>query len=195
MSLRIAFALAAALVAGIVMSFGQTFAPDPIAPLFNSAAPVVALAAAVSMAARSAWAHALLGALAGPLAMVGYYGTSDLRGFGVSMSMVILWCTAGVIAGAGMGLAVWALRSSRNGPMRAVAAAAFPGVAFGEGAHGLIRVADTTPVAYWWVLIGVGVGVLAWLSVARLRSWTAVTLACTATGAIALVLFLVYGSM
>ncbi|MFW7414824.1 DUF6518 family protein [Demequina sp. SO4-18] len=193
--MRVILALAAALLAGVAMSFGQTVAPDPVAPFFNSAAPVVALAAAVSMAARRPWAHALLGALAGPLAMVGYFATSELRGFGVSMSWVVLWCTAGVIAGAAMGFAVWALRHSGSWPLRAVAAAVFPGVAAGEGAHGVVRIADTTPVGYWWAAIAVGIAVLVWLSVTRLRSWQAVGLACVATGAFAYALFFVYGAL
>lgn len=177
------------------MSFGQTVAPEPIAPFFNSAAPVVALAAAVSLAARSAWAHALLGAMAGPLAMVGYFATSELRGFGVNMSWVVLWCTAGVIAGAALGFAVWTLRHSSAWPMLAVAAAGFPGVAIGEGAHGVVRIADTTPVEYWWALVAVGVGVLVWLSVTRLRSARAMMLAGVATAVIAVALYLVYGAM
>ncbi|MFW2512762.1 DUF6518 family protein [Demequina sp. SO4-13] len=195
MPTRVILGPAAALIAGVVMSFGQTFSPEVLAPLFNSAAPVVALAAAVSLAARSAWAHALLGALAGPLAMVGYFATSDLRGFGVSMAWVILWCTAGVIAGAAMGFAVWTLRNSSSWQMRAVAAAVFPGVAIGEAAHGLIRVSDTTPVAYWWAAVAVGVSVLAWLSITKLRDWKAVVAACVATGAFAYALFFVYGAL
>lgn len=85
MNLRVPLALVAALVAGVVMSFGQTVSPESIAPLFNSAAPVVALAAAVAMAARSVWACTAMGAIAGPLAMVGYYATAALRGYGVGV--------------------------------------------------------------------------------------------------------------
>lgn len=157
MNLRIPAAVTVALAAGVIMSFGQTFAPAGIAPIFNSAAPVVALAAGVAFAARSWWGHVVLAAAAGPLAMVGYYGTSALRGYGVSSSMVMMWCTTGVIAGAVVGLAVWALRGHGDqlrhiGPMRALGAAAFPAVALGEAAHGITRISDTTPVAYWWSL-------------------------------------------
>lgn len=190
---RAPLALAGALVAGVVISFGQTVSPEVLAPLFNSAAPVVALAAAVSMAARSMWARMAMGAAAGPLAMVGYYATSALRGYGVSNSMVLMWCTAGVIAGAAMGFALWTLRHSHSWPLRAVAAAVFPGVAIGEAAHGLLRVADTTPVAYWWSAIAVGVGVLAWLSITRLRNAPGILLACATTAVFASALFFIYG--
>lgn len=195
MSPRVALALAAALVAGVVMSFGQTFSPDVLAPFFNSAAPVVALAAAVSMAARSVWSHALLGAVAGPLAMIGYYATSDLRGFGVNMSYVILWSTAGVIAGAAIGWAVWTLRESRTRPFAAGAVAIFPGVAIGESAFGLIRNAATTPVVYWWTAIAVGILVLVWLSVTRLRGPSTVAVACAGTILIAAVIYVCYSAI
>lgn len=190
-------ALAGALAAGVVMSFGQTLALPGLAPLFNSAAPVVALAAAVALAARSWWAHALLAAAAGPLAMVGYYGTSSLRGYGVSSSMVLMWCTAGVVAGVVMGLAVWLLRDNAPGvrfigPMRALGAAVFPAVALGEAAHGVVRIADTTPVAYWWSLGAVGVGVLVWLAVTRLRSAGLMVLAAVAAIAGGSVIFWIF---
>ena len=48
-------ALAGSLIAGVVMSFGQTYAPEALAPLFNSATPVVALAALVALACRGGW--------------------------------------------------------------------------------------------------------------------------------------------
>lgn len=193
MNTRIPLALIGALLAGVAISLGQTFAPEGLKPLFNSAAPVVALAAAVSLVARSWWVHVLLGALAGPLAMVGYYGTSMLRGYGVSSSMVLLWCTAGVIAGAVMGYAVWLLRGNGPRPMRALAAASFPTVALGEAAHGVLFIADTTPVAYWWSQGAVGVAMLVWLLVTRVSGVWWRVLACAVTVVMAGVLLWVYG--
>lgn len=195
MNPRIPLALAGALLAGVVMSFGQTFAPTGLAPLFNSAAPVVALAAALAMVARTWWAHVVLAAAAGPLAMVGYYGASMVRGYGVSTSMVMMWCTAGVVAGAAMGLAVWLLRGNGPLPMRALGAAVFPTVAVGEAAHGIMRIADTTPVAYWWSLGVVGVGVLVWLLVTRVPGVQWRALSCITTVALAGVLLWVYDAV
>lgn len=197
MKLRIPLAVVGAVGAGVVMSFGQTVAPQALAPFFNSAAPVVALAAALALVARSWGAHAVLGAAAGPLAMAGYYGTSALRGFGVSTSMVVMWCTAGVISGVVMGLAVWMLRGGGAGvrfiwTLRALGAAVFPAVAIGEAAHGLIRISDTTPKAYWWALVAVGVAVFVWLGATRLREWKQLVLAGAATAVGALVLLWVY---
>lgn len=190
---RVPLALVGAVAAGVLMSFGQTFAAEGVAPLFNSAAPVVALAAVVALATRTRWSHLAAGAVAGPLAMVGYYATSQLRGFPVSMRMVVFWSAAGVIAGAAAGLAVWLLRGNGSGAVRAVAGGYFPGIALGEAAHGLTRIADTTPVAYWWALAAVGVILLAWtagrhLDVSRLR-----VIAAAATVAVAAGLWAVYG--
>lgn len=190
---RISAALIGALVFGVVLSFGQTWAPGAVAPLFNSAAPVVALAAAVALAARRLRSHVLLGAVAGPLAVVGYYTTALARGFGVNMSFVVLWCAAGIIAGAAMGTSVWLLRGHGPEPMRALGAAVFPAVALGEAAHGLVRISETTPVAYWWALAVVGVGVLVWLISTRLAGLRSALLACAATIAAAALLFAVYG--
>lgn len=187
-------ALAGSLSAGVVMSFGQTYAPDVLAPLFNSATPVIALAALVAAACRGTWwAHALLGASAGPLAMVGYYATTSLRGFPVGMRMVTFWVVAGLVSGVAMGVAVWLLRGNGDPVLRGVAAGLFPAVALGEAAHGLRRIADSTPASYWWAQAAVGVAVWGWLTVTRLNSWRA-GLAALAMGVLAATgLFTVYG--
>ena len=187
-------ALAGSLTAGVVMSFGQTYAPDVLAPLFNSATPVVALAGLVAAACRGTWwTHALLGAAAGPLAMVGYYATTMLRGYPVGMRMVLFWCVAGVVSGLAMGVAVWLLRGHGDPVLRGVAAGLFPAVALGEAAHGIRRIAETTPSTYWWAQAAVGVAVLVWLSLARLRSWRARLAALAVAVLGARVLFLIYG--
>ncbi len=182
------------MLAGGMMSFGQTVAPDAIAPLFNSAAPVVAVAAAVSLAARGPWSHVTLGALAGPLVMVGYYATASLRGFGVSASWVVLWCVAGVLFGAVMGLAVWLLRGHGAAWLRPLAAAVLPSVAVGEAAHGLARISESTPVGYWWAQAAIGVAVLAWTVATRLTGVAATLVACGATAAGAAAVFAAYGA-
>lgn len=178
------------------MSFGQTVSPDALAPLFNSAAPVVAIAAA-ALAGRRPWQAVALAAVAGPATMVGYYGTAALRGFDVSSTWVIFWCTAGVAVGAAMGGAVWLLRSrAGRAPApgwRGLAAAVWPGVALGESAHGLLRVADSTPVGYWWCEVALGVAVLGWLCASRVRSVPGAAIAMLATLAIAAGLYFTYG--
>lgn len=177
------------------MSFGQTWAPEWLHPFFNSAMPVVALAAAVAMAARGPWTHVVLGAAAGPLALIGYYATATMRGYAASSSWVLLWSVAGILFGATMGIAVWLLRGHGNRWWRALAAAVFPAVALGEAAHGLLRIADSTPAGYWWVQAGAGVATLAWAVVRFVRAPgpAAATVAATAAGAG--LVFLAYGSV
>ena len=69
----------------------------------------------------------------------------------------------------------------------------FPAVALGEAAHGLRRIAETTPSTYWWAQAAVGVAVLVWLSLTRLRSWRARLAALAVAVLGARVLFLIYG--
>jgi len=190
---RWAIAVAGSLLAGVAISFGQTFAPDWLSSLFNSAAPVVALAAAASLAARRLPGSIALGAIAGPLAMVGYYGTALLRGYGVSSSFFLMWVAAGAVFGSLMGVATWALRNKAPVVVKAAAAALWPGIVVGEAAHGLTRIADTTSVAYWWVEAALGVAVLAWLVARRVPTTRARVLAVVFTAIIAVALFAIYG--
>jgi hypothetical protein len=186
-------ALAFACAAGVAMSFGQTYSPEWLSPLFNSAAPVVAVAGLVAFAARRWWTSALIGALAGPTLVAGYYATSHLRGFAGSSTSIALWSTAGVIAGAAMGLAVWVLLTPSPLPLRAAAAALWPGIAIGEAAHGIVRIADTTPAGYWWAQAAVGVAALAAIAWKHLPTWSGRLLAAAFTAAFAAALFVIYG--
>lgn len=185
------------LAAGVGLSFGQTLSTEGIAPLFNSALPVVSLSALAALAGRDLWACVVLGAVAGPLAMVGYYAASTVRGFGASSSSVLLWVSAGVVFGSVMGAAVWAVRQPVSaGPaawVRGLAAGFWPGIAFGEAAHGLVRIADTTPTTYWWVQAVLGLVVLVVLAVTRLTTWSARLLSAASALAVAATLFVAYG--
>ncbi len=195
-------ALLGALVAGIVMSLGQTISPDGWSPLFNSGTPVVTVCAAAAwwgargsraLGAR-AWAlHAALGAAAGPLTMVGYYGTGAIRGFGVWPASVLFWCVAGVVLGGAMGSAVWALGAPVGGTLRGLAAGLWPGVAMGEAAHGNVRIADTTPVAYWWTLAFAGAVALAIITARHVSGAVPRLVAIASTAVVALAVFVVYG--
>lgn len=183
MRTRIPLALAGALIAGVAMSWGQTYAPDVLAPLFNSAAPVVALSAAVAWAGRGTVSTIALGAAAGPLAMVGYYVTAQVRGYGMSAGLVF-WSMAGIVIGSLVGVAIVLMRRRLHPLATAAAVAWMPGLALGEATHGLTRIADTTPVAYWWAQALLAAAVLVWLArtrldtlVARLASLAAAVLA------------------
>jgi hypothetical protein len=185
------------LAAGVGLSFGQGLSVEPIAPLFNSALPVVTLGALAALAAHRLWACAILGGVVGPLAMVGYYGAATVRGIGASTSSVLLWVGAGVVAGSLMGAAVWVMKQPRSsGPapwVRGAAVGLWPGIALGEAAHGLLRIADTTPTAYWWTQAVVALVVLAVLAVRCLHSASERLVAVAVAALVAGSLFVVYG--
>jgi hypothetical protein len=193
------------------MSFGQSFAPDSLLPFFNSAAPVAAVSLAVALAGQRRWQAIAFGAIAGPMTMGGYFATSAVRGFGVSAPWLMFWCTAGVAIGAVLGGAAWALGASKTERQaeavssaaatpsvlwwRGLAAAAWPGIAIGEATHGIVRIADSTPVGYWWAEIAVGISVAVATCLWRARSRLSATVAALGTVAVAAGLFLTYGAL
>ncbi|HSJ33552.1 MAG TPA: DUF6518 family protein [Acidimicrobiia bacterium] len=77
--------------------------------------------------------------------------------------------------------------------MRAVAAGYLTGVAVGEAAHGLARIADTTPVANWWALAAAGVVLLAWIAGRHLDGSRLRLIAAAATVVVAAGLWAVFG--
>ena len=188
-------ALAFAFACGVALSYGQTYAGDAVRPIFNSAAPVVAVAGIASLAARRAWTSALLGGLAGPTLVAGYYVTAHLRGFDGSASYIALWGTAGILFGAAMGIASWLLRADVGAIWRGAAASLWPGIAIGEAWHGVARISDSTPAAYWWTQAAIGAAVLLTLAAWRVPTWTARALAVVFTAAIAAGVFVLYGSV
>jgi hypothetical protein len=115
----------------------------------------------------------------------------------VSSSWIAFWCTVGVAVGAVAGAAVWILRDSDNRAPSptwlGLAAAVWPGIALGEAAHGVVRIADSTPVGYWWAEVAVGLAVLATLCTTRVRSPQGVAVAVLGTAAIAGGLYFTYG--
>ena len=187
-------ALAFAFAAGVGLSYGQTYGPDGLAPLFNSAAPIVLVAGLASLGARRWLGAASLGALAAPALVAGYYVASHLRGFAGSAGNIAMWGVAGVIFGAAMGFAWWLLRTPTSPWLRAAGAALFPGIAIGEAWHGLTRIADTTPPTYWWTQALVGAATLVLLAGWRVPTWPARVLAVGFTAAIAAAIYALYGA-
>lgn len=187
------YALAGAVLAGVAMSFGQTVAPHWLASLFNSAAPVVTVAALVALTGWCWRSSTILGALAGPAVLLGYYVTSTLRGFSTSPSWLLVWVGGGLVFGAVMGFAIWTLRSSGPTLLRGLAAAVWPGIAIGEALHGLVRIGDTTSPAYWIVQAALGAGVLIWLLLTRVTGVVPRLVSAGATAVLAGILYVIMG--
>lgn len=104
---------------------------------------------------------------------------------------MVFWGLAALLVGPPLGLAA---RSVRSGPpMRAATgAAAISGVLVGEGAYGLMFVADTTYPPYWWGSIVAGLLLLAWIASSRLLQPRPITVAVGLTGVVAGAFVLVF---
>lgn len=161
---RVSMALGGGLLAGVLTAYGQ--AVPGLSSMSNAAGPwlVVAVALLLLMRVRGGRLGLPVAMVAGVVLLelmhIGYWATSNLRGFPDVLAITNFWVLmalpAGVLAG---GVAV-ALRS-RDGRWRAAACGATAAVLVGEGVRALLRVADTTGTATWVVEIVVGVAALA----------------------------------
>jgi hypothetical protein len=160
---RVSMALTGALLAGVLTSFGQ--AVPGLSSLSNSAGPwfVVAAALCLLAGARSGrWvtpAAMVLGVVLLELMHVGYWATTNLRGYPDVLSITNFWVLMGVPAGLLAGAVAVALRS-RDVGWRGAALGTTAAVLVGEGVRALLQVADTTGPVTWVVEIVVGLAVV-----------------------------------
>ena len=149
----------ATLLLGALTSFGQTYGPDAIAPLFNSATSWSVVAFVAAFAARRPSRAALLGATSFAMLLVGYCATSAVRGFPVGLATTTMWIAATIIVGPVLGVAAAWFRSAPRGPHDVrlrLAVAPLGGIAMGEAIYGLRVISDTTPAGYWWAQLALG---------------------------------------
>jgi hypothetical protein len=156
-----AFALGAGLAGGALTSFGQTFLTGSVpSALFNSASPWVAVALLAGLRLPGRWRiAAVAGALTQAGLVIGYYATSELRGYAADMTSVMIWIAAGVVAGPAFGAAGALLRDARRG-VRVTAVGITGSVWLVEGLHYLwmVRTSNHGPgTTAGWVYIAVGV--------------------------------------
>jgi hypothetical protein len=148
----------------VLTSYGQTYAPHAIAPLFNSATSWSVVAFIAAFAARRPSRAALLGATAFGMLLVGYYVAAQLRGYPVSLATTAVWIAATVALGPLLGVAASWFRSAPRGPRdlrRGLAVAPLGGIAMGEAVYGILVISDTTPVGYWWTQLALGAAFVA----------------------------------
>ncbi|MBT2502783.1 DUF6518 family protein [Curtobacterium sp. ISL-83] len=161
---RVSMAMTGALLVGVLTSFGQ--AVHGLSTLSNSAGPWFVAAVALCLAIRPG-----RGRLALPLAMVsgvvllelmhiGYWATTNLRGYPDVLSPTSSWVVMALPAGVLAGAVAVGVRS-RDGRWRGAATGATAAILVGEGVRSLLQVAATTGAGTWIVEIGVGVVVLA----------------------------------
>lgn len=160
---RVSMASTGALLAGVLTSFGQAL--PGLSTVSNSAGPWFVVAVALCLVAgvragRVALPLAmLLGVVLLELMHVGYWATTNLRGFPDFLSITNPWVLLGVPAGILAGAVAVSVRA-RDVRWRGVALGATAAVLVGEGVRALLQVAATTGVVTWVIEIAVGVAVL-----------------------------------
>ncbi len=108
-------ALVIGLLGGALTSFGQGILEGGWHILVNSASTWVLVAFLIGLWVPGRWRSAALAGLVTEVGLVvGYYATSELRGFAAGMNAVLIWITAGLAAGPAHGAAGALLRSARG---------------------------------------------------------------------------------
>lgn len=121
---------ATGLLVGVATSYAQQWLDTPWDGLANSASPWLAIAWLVGLGQRGVGRGALAGALTCVGQVVGYYGASAARGFGISESFVAFWLVCALTAGPLFGACGrWARERGLAG---SVGAAAVPATFLGE---------------------------------------------------------------
>lgn len=160
---RVTMALTGSLLAGVLTSFGQ--AVPGLSTVANSAGPwfVVAVLLCVLAGVRAGRVAlplaSVLGVVLLELMHVGYWATTNLRGFPDVLSITNFWVLMGVPAGVLAGVVAVAVRAP-DLRWRGAALGATAAVLVGEGVRALLQVADTTGPVTWVVEIVVGLAVL-----------------------------------
>ena len=130
-------AVAIGLIVGASTSVLQTYLDSPWASLVNAASPWLAPAFVLGLLVPRPRAAVVGGLVVCLSELVGYYVTSELRGFAAGGSILVFWAVCAVIGGPVFGGAGWA---TRYGPARfaGLAAATLPAAFLAEAV-----------VAYW----------------------------------------------
>ncbi len=123
---------------------------------------------------------AMLGSLTLIALLVGHVLGAEVRGDPSSSSLIAFWGLAAVLAGPVLGLSAHWIKTS-HGYLAAVGAGVVSGVLIGEGVYGLSFIADTTYPPYWMGEIVVGLLLLGYVVVRRLRQMkvTAAAVVCS----------------
>lgn len=173
---------------GFLTAYAQEWLPDELGSLANSAGSWALVAFVLALLAADARTAAFFGFLALVALLTGYVLGANVRGFVSGRALIVFWGAAAVVAGPLLGLGAHWVKTQRSAA-GALGIGAISGVLVGEGIYGLAYIADTTYPPYWWGEMIVGVALLTWVAVRRLRppQTAALALAATAITAIAFV--------
>ena len=160
---------------GVLTVFAQAWLPHEMGSLANSSGSWALVAFLLALLASNRSTAAVFGFLALITLLAGYVIGGEARDIASSSSLIAFWGLAAVIVGPTLGLCAHSIKNDR-GYLAAIGTGVMSGVLIGEGVYGLTYIADTTYPPYWWVEIAVGVALLSWVVVRRVRgAWPAVT--------------------
>ena len=103
-------AVALGIVVGVLTSLLQKYLDYPWLALVNAASPWLTTAFVAGALQSRLSTAVVVGVAATMMQVVAYYVTADLRGFGVSMTYVVLWTVCAVVGGPIFGAAGHAWR-------------------------------------------------------------------------------------
>lgn len=118
---------------GALTSYAQQWLDSPWASLANSASPWLTVAWVVGRYQRGTRGAAVAGAVTCVGEVVGYYGVSAARGFGVSESYLVFWVVAALVGGPIFGACGRLARGAQPRFGASLGAAAVPATFLGEG--------------------------------------------------------------
>jgi hypothetical protein len=161
---------------GILTAYAQGWLPEQVGSLANSSGSWCLVAVLLALLATRQLIAAVCGAAALASLLVGYVLGAAIRGDQASSSLMTFWILAAIVVGPLLGIAAHWIKS-RNPTLGAVGAGGLAGLLIGEGAYGLLYIADSTYPPYWWAEIGVGIALLTWTTTQRLRRASLIAIA------------------
>lgn len=171
-ALRVLAVVVASFAVGCVESWAQGVLPGALQPLSNSASGWTLITVLLDFWSRAgARTAAVLGGVSFVLLVLGYALVSNARGFPFSP---LEWGLIGVVVGPFVGVAASWLH--RHGIRAALGGGLLAGIAIGEAIYGLTTVAATTGVTYWIGIGILGVALVIYLLVRRVRGVKSITL-------------------
>lgn len=153
---------------GVLTAYAQAWLPEQVGSLANSSGPWCLIAVLLALLATSQLTAAGCGVLALVTLLAGYVVGAASRGYSSSTSLIGFWGLAALLVGPFLGLGAHWVKSKRP-ILSALAAGGISGLLVGEGVYGLAYIADSTYPPYWWTEVIVGVTLLIWTAIQRLR--------------------------
>ncbi len=161
------------LVVGVLTSFGQTHLVRALAPLANSASAWLVAPFVLGVLMRTRRGAAGAGLACALLQLGAYDGTSAIRDFPVSTSLIVFWAVCAAVGGPLFGLAGHIARRGRPA-IRGLGGATLAAAFFAEGLWTYFHELHYDENGWLWVALGAVVCVALLRRLQRLR-WLVLT--------------------